>query len=234
MDYKKIYESLIEKRKDGAIDGYSEKHHIVPRCLSGGDNKENIVLLTAEEHFLAHLLLCKIHPGHSGLVAAAMFMCGGINGKRNNNKTYGWLRRRLSNQMRENNPNSGGKARLAYIEKHGSPPTRTNYQLSKAGKKKLQKFGSDNPMYNVKPWEHGRATEYTKSIWKQADVLYTHWINNNHPSYAKLYNWHNGVSYNSRKDGTISPYMNIYKYFKRGWVPAQDEMWNVFNKGQIS
>ncbi len=35
---------------------YYEKHHIVPRSEGGGDNKENLVLLTLYEHLLAHYL----------------------------------------------------------------------------------------------------------------------------------------------------------------------------------
>ena len=62
MNYYKIYTQLINKRKENLFKGYSEKHHIVPRSLGGTDDKCNIVLLTAREHFIAHLLLSKIYP----------------------------------------------------------------------------------------------------------------------------------------------------------------------------
>lgn len=39
---------------------YCERHHIIPRCLGGTDVSDNIALLTAREHFVAHLLLTKM------------------------------------------------------------------------------------------------------------------------------------------------------------------------------
>lgn len=64
MDYNKIYNSLIEKRKETPLrGGYSEKHHIIPKSLGGSNSKDNLVALTAKEHFLAHHLLAKLHGG---------------------------------------------------------------------------------------------------------------------------------------------------------------------------
>ncbi len=37
---------------------YYERHHIIPRCLDGGDGPDNLVLLTAKEHYVVHHLLC--------------------------------------------------------------------------------------------------------------------------------------------------------------------------------
>lgn len=42
---------------------YYEKHHIVPQCLGGNNSKTNSVLLTAEEHFIAHQLLTDMVVG---------------------------------------------------------------------------------------------------------------------------------------------------------------------------
>lgn len=62
MEYIKIYNQIIERAKTRQIDGYIEKHHIVPRCMGGSEDKENIIQLTAKEHFLCHLLLVEIYP----------------------------------------------------------------------------------------------------------------------------------------------------------------------------
>lgn len=95
MDYKKHYDLLISRSKKRNISEYTEKHHIVPLCLGGYDKKENIVELTPEEHYVAHQLLVKIYPNHRGLVWAALMMTGHSNSnKRNNNKLYGWLKRK--------------------------------------------------------------------------------------------------------------------------------------------
>jgi len=42
---------------------YSECHHIIPKSLGGSDNTENLVRLTAREHFIAHWLLTKMVTG---------------------------------------------------------------------------------------------------------------------------------------------------------------------------
>ena len=52
MNYQKIYNQIIERAKNRQLEGYKEKHHIIPRCLNGNNDKENLVKLTAREHFL--------------------------------------------------------------------------------------------------------------------------------------------------------------------------------------
>lgn len=40
--------------------GYTEKHHIIPRCIGGDNSNENLVKLSARQHFVCHLLLTKM------------------------------------------------------------------------------------------------------------------------------------------------------------------------------
>ena len=61
MNYFKLYTSIIDNRLNHPINGYVEKHHILPQSLGGGNEKENLVKLTAKEHFICHLLLTKIY-----------------------------------------------------------------------------------------------------------------------------------------------------------------------------
>lgn len=63
--YSTIYFSLIQKAKARKLAGYSERHHIIPKCMGGDDLPSNIVRLTGREHYLAHLLLCKMTDGAS-------------------------------------------------------------------------------------------------------------------------------------------------------------------------
>jgi hypothetical protein len=98
MNYKKVYERLVERgRKRLIIEGYKEIHHIIPRCMGGSDKADNLVNLTPEEHFIAHQLLVKIYPGNIRLVRACDVMSKDIKANRywRRNKMYGWLRRRL-------------------------------------------------------------------------------------------------------------------------------------------
>ncbi len=97
MNYKKIYNNIINRAKTRVADSdtYYERHHIVPRCLNGTDDKENLVLLTGSEHRTAHLCLVKMYPDHHGLVKAAMMMdvCASKTHKRSKSKQYSWLKK---------------------------------------------------------------------------------------------------------------------------------------------
>jgi hypothetical protein len=74
MNYQAIYNSLIQRGKNRTLEGYSEKHHIIPRCMGGNDDSENLVKLTAREHFIAHRLLTKIYPDNHKLKSALFLM----------------------------------------------------------------------------------------------------------------------------------------------------------------
>jgi len=65
MNYAKIYKKIIDFRKNNKPSGYVEKHHIIPRSLGGTNDKENLVLLTAREHFICHFLLAKMYSKES-------------------------------------------------------------------------------------------------------------------------------------------------------------------------
>jgi hypothetical protein len=61
--YTTWYYAIIESVRHRAIDGYSEKHHIIPKSLKGDDSPANLIRLTAREHFLCHRLLTKMTEG---------------------------------------------------------------------------------------------------------------------------------------------------------------------------
>lgn len=61
--YKTWHDNIIKKAKNRTLEGYKEIHHILPRCLGGKDKKSNLVALTAKEHFIIHILLCKFSTG---------------------------------------------------------------------------------------------------------------------------------------------------------------------------
>lgn len=60
--YTKLYFKLT---KSSDSSGYTENHHIIPRCLGGSDDTTNIVSLSARKHFLCHYLLIKMIPTKS-------------------------------------------------------------------------------------------------------------------------------------------------------------------------
>lgn len=58
--YTNLYYNIINRALTRQINGYVEKHHIIPKSLGGSNDIANIVPLTAREHFICHLLLIKM------------------------------------------------------------------------------------------------------------------------------------------------------------------------------
>lgn len=63
--YTTTYYNIIHNAlsRTALLDVYTEIHHIIPRSLGGSDLPNNLVKLTAREHFVCHLLLVKMLTG---------------------------------------------------------------------------------------------------------------------------------------------------------------------------
>lgn len=117
MNYNKIYNQIINKRKLEEPEGYTENHHIIPRSLGGSDDKENLVRLTAREHFICHALLLKIQPigsiSYYKMLHAFIMMscCSDLNQKRYTGRVYSKIkeewRHLQSHNAKINNPMRG-------------------------------------------------------------------------------------------------------------------------------
>lgn len=151
MNYQKHYDALVERAKCRTLSGYSELHHVTPKCLGGGNEPSNLVRLTAEEHFVAHQLLVKLNPGNSKLVLAAANMTISPIGARNNNKRYSWLKRVHSSTVCGVNHHNYGKPL--------SEEQKAKLSLSLRGKKPSEEalrkrseamLGAKNPMFGKK------------------------------------------------------------------------------------
>lgn len=83
MNYERIYNQIIERAKNEETlcirkknnGNYYERHHIIPKCLDGTNDKENLVLLTAREHFLCHWILARIYTNNNKITSAFWAMC---------------------------------------------------------------------------------------------------------------------------------------------------------------
>lgn len=122
MDYFKHYNLLMEKAKNRDLSGYTETHHIVPRCMGGSDLPENLVRLTAREHFIAHALLYKAYKTPQLAHAWFMMTVSSDNQKRHNSRLYELCRsahiQALKETMRgEGNPFHGKKHSKKTLEK---------------------------------------------------------------------------------------------------------------------
>ena len=61
--YTRWYYKIVTNAQSRSTIGYVEKHHIIPRALNGNNNKDNLVVLTAREHYICHWLLIKMTDG---------------------------------------------------------------------------------------------------------------------------------------------------------------------------
>lgn len=104
MDYLKHYKNLIESRlklKRTKNDGiYYEKHHIVPKSLGGSNSPKNLILLTAKEHFVAHLLLHYARPHSKSLAYGLWCLYTMSNGyKIKSSRLFSYIRENILKNM---------------------------------------------------------------------------------------------------------------------------------------
>jgi hypothetical protein len=129
MNYQNVYNSLIAKAKSRIVapDCYCEIHHIVPRALGGTNDPDNLVKLTGREHFVAHMLLAKIHNGPMIIAAFLMAQHG-----RYTSRTYEWLKKIHSEEKR--------KQMLGYV---ASPETRRKISEKLKGRKRSNQHNTN-------------------------------------------------------------------------------------------
>lgn len=161
MDYLSHYKALIRKvksenrqklSKDHPKYIYYETHHIIPRCLLCHKSEKiingewNLVLLTAREHFVAHLLLWKIYKSSFGdnskrtqklLNACVKFW--NVSGERHkiNSHTYQILRNEFSSYRSSVEVSQETKKKLS---------DKTKERLEKG----IHNFQTNHPMKNIK------------------------------------------------------------------------------------
>lgn len=61
--YTNWYFKIISNSKKKTFREYTEQHHIIPKSLGGRNTNNNIVRLSAREHFICHWLLTKMVTG---------------------------------------------------------------------------------------------------------------------------------------------------------------------------
>lgn len=151
MNYKNHYDKLIEKAQHRILpeNVYSERHHIIPKCLGGDNNKTNIVRLLPKEHYIAHLLLFNLYPNNKSLAYSFWMMSNGSKKNKRNyrvsGKIYEEIRNKISSIMKERTPFFQGKKhteeskqknRDAHI---GKPGTWIGKRHSDESKQKMSK-----------------------------------------------------------------------------------------------
>ncbi len=145
--YTRWYYSIIQRAQTRTISGYTERHHIIPKSLGGSNNKDNLVALTAREHFICHLLLTKMSSGKNKqkMCFAFWLLCNNSNKHqhrhRANSFTYSKIREDYSKSM---------SSRLKGIpKKYASFLGKTHSEQTKQLQSKV-KQGELNPNFGKK------------------------------------------------------------------------------------
>jgi hypothetical protein len=151
--YTRIYYSIIDRARSRTLpqEVYTEKHHIIPQSfyqsrsktgwLCGDYNaKTNIVILTAKEHFICHLLLVKMTEGigHFKMTNAMLRLANGSKTKQLvTARTYEYIKRASSEAKkgRPCSPETREKIRQGNLKR---PPTseETRQKLSEAARRR--------------------------------------------------------------------------------------------------
>lgn len=178
MNYKKIYNDLMLSRlllknsriKEKTQGQYFEGHHIIPKCKGGAGistrpkNNENIVLLTAREHFLAHWLLWLIYKDRQMALAFHKMLSTTKNTKRI-----------ISSGGFEDARNAYRITNIGNKYGVGNKHNITEEQKQKQSKKMKGKFsGEKNPFYNKKHSEESKEKMRNGRIGMTKDKIWNY------------------------------------------------------------
>ena len=76
LTYKQFIDNILQTRgRFNCGEEYHERHHILPKCMGGTNDEENLIDLFAREHYIAHKLLALENPSEDGLITAWYLMC---------------------------------------------------------------------------------------------------------------------------------------------------------------
>lgn len=184
MNYLKIYNDIVERarlenrkklKKTNTSYVYYENHHIIPRCLGGSDDKENLVLLTAREHFVCHKLLCKIYPENRKIICAFTYMSFGKRYDFISSRDYEYAKKIIIPLFGEKNgryklklsQESLEKMKLSALNRDQSVYRTKEFRLNQSAKTK----GENNGMYSTNLYNIF-INKYDKET---ANTMYENW-----------------------------------------------------------
>jgi hypothetical protein len=136
------YHKFIDRLRNQVVDGYCEKHHILPRSLGGSDDPSNIIRLTVRQHYIAHWMLWK---AYGGAMAVAFDYMSGIKryGSRLPSRTVEALKTDVSKRISERpvSAETRRKQSQAKLGKKLTPAHIEKVRQTRIGKKMPPEFG---------------------------------------------------------------------------------------------
>ena len=187
--YTKIYQLIIKKATDRNISnrelarqtlGYIEQHHIIPKCIGGTNDINNLVFLTPKEHFMCHRLLVKMTTDKNRvkmIYALHKMMSKNSNQKRIifTSRQYQEIRSLIMSTKGENHYNKGKKRseewknnrRLLYTGENNPNFGNKGNKNPLFGKQSKKKYGNKkehNPMFGKQHSEKARNAMTEKAL----------------------------------------------------------------------
>ena len=168
MNYQSIHDSIIDRAKNRVLPAgtYTERHHIIPRCMNGSDDKSNLVDLTAKEHCVIHHLLHELNPNNHKLLNAywAMITLKDYDGR------FYFISAKEMERLRilysQNHPSKSDKHRNKISVLFKGVLYEERYGIDKANKikKSISEFASTR-IGELNPFFNKKHSDETKLMW---------------------------------------------------------------------
>jgi hypothetical protein len=200
--YTSWYFAIINKAKEKTANGYTEKHHIIPKTLGGKNDKSNIVVLTAREHFVCHLLLTKmlLDDNRHKMVYALHMLSNASNKKHQrytpSSKLYEYERKLFAEthslRMKQNHPFTNPVNRIKHqlsIDKRGPTSIKGRKHRPDSIEKMKGKQWSDKALANrlnncLKAAENRKGSNWSN---EKREQMFTTYLNKNKHLFTQVF-----------------------------------------------
>lgn len=164
--YTKWYYNIINKalseNREKSKSQYFESHHIIPKCIV---KNNNTVLLTGREHFIAHVLLCKMCKNklHKRKMYFALKSISEMNSYEQkkvryvNSKLYEYFRTQIAKNISKQNK--------------GKPSPFKGIAMSKENKQKLKISLANSSTHKIKARENFQKAAKLNKGKKRPDYI---------------------------------------------------------------
>ena len=160
ISYKSFIQNILDTRGRFACgDVYYERHHIVPKCLGGTNDEDNLIDLFAREHFIAHKLLAKENPENKSLIYAWHMMSTARNSEQLEISPEEYEEARIAfieSVTGESNPFYGKNISDEHKQKISEANKGKIFSLEHCKKLSESHAGVNNPNYGKSPSEETR------------------------------------------------------------------------------
>lgn len=196
------YAALIRSRtafnRPKTVSSGFHLHHIIPRCFGGTDDDSNLISLTYREHFIAHALLAKAFPDHSGLTKAIFF----FRESASNSRLFSTLcsYRHSEETKKKIGDSNRGKSRFRKVpmsdkERQERAQRCRERVWTEESREKCRRAALANPSSVQKMLEATNSRDRNgilnpranKEVWESEEYLKSVWLSNEKCGFRRLY-----------------------------------------------